>query len=150
MVKTEDGVETTPARPPPSLKKQSSSTGSAKNQRSILGFFSKTPSNGTQAVPNGSQKTNGLSAASNGNPKLPSSTSKKPTFSKVKSHNITPVPSSDPAGFPSSQENVANGAEDEVDNGLLSPVTPAKLKIKQDVNDNNLAVFSSPSRRVSH
>jgi hypothetical protein len=61
---------------------------------------------------------------------------------------VTPVPSSDPVDPSSSQENAINGVADEVDNGLPSPLTPAKTGVKQDVEGDNLGQFSSPSRRV--
>ena len=143
MVKTE---QATPARQPSS--KQNSSAASIKNQSSILGFFSKAASNGTQTAPSGGLKANGLSVSSNGNPKLPSATSKKSTFTKAKAQNVTPVPSSDPVDPSSSQENAVNGEADEVDNGLPSPLTPAKSGVMQNVGANTLGQFSSPSRRV--
>src|SRR5277367_2018070 len=148
MAKTEETIAATPARPPPSVKKQSLSAASNKNQQSILGFFSKAAPTASQASPTVAQKANGLSATSNGNAKLPSASSKKSTFVKAKGQNITPLPSSDPADIPSSQENVSNGVADEVENGLPSPLTPAKSNIKQGVNGSHVAEFSSPSRRV--
>jgi hypothetical protein len=57
---------------------------------------------------------------------------------------VTPVPSSD-LNIPSSQENAANGATDEVEKGLPSPLTPAEAN--QDKRKEALP-FSSPSRRV--
>jgi DNA mismatch repair protein MSH6 len=149
MAKTEEAIAETPARPPPSVKKQNSSAASNKNQRSILGFFSKAAPNASQAGSSVVQKANGLSATSNGNAKLPSASSKKSTFSKAKGQNITPLPSSDAADIPSSQENVSNGVPDEVENGLPSPLTPAKSNIKQGVNGSHVVELSSPSRRVS-
>ena len=148
MAKIEDAAEVTPSRPLPTLKKQNSSVTSDKSQRSILGFFSKAASNGTQPASGSGNKTNGLSAASNGNSKLPS-TSKKATFTKSKVQNVTPLPSSDPADILSSQENVIDGPADEVDTSLPSPLTPAKSHVKQVVNGMHLSEFSSPSRRVS-
>ena len=147
MGKTDETVASTPARPP-SLKKQNSSAASSKNQRSILGFFSKTAPATPQADSIIVPKTNGLSATSNGNAKLPAAISKKSRFAKSKGQNITPLPSSDPADIPSSQENVSNDVSDEVENGLPSPLTPAKSNIKQGVKGSRVADFSSPSRRV--
>lgn len=148
MAKTEDKIAETPARPPPSLKKQNSSAASNKNQRSILGFFSRAASTTPQAGSTVVQKANGLSATSNGNAKLPSASSKKSTFAKAKGQNITPLPSSDPADIPSSQENVSNDVLDEVENGMPLPLTPAKSNIKQGDKGSHVAEFSSPSRRV--
>jgi len=149
MAKADESIADTPARPPPSQKKQNSSAASNKNQRSILGFFSKATPTAPQAGSAVVQKASGLSATSNGNAKLPSVSSKKSTFAKAKAQNITPLPSSDPADIPSSQENVSSGVPDEVENGLPSPLTPAKCNIKQGVNGSHAAEFSSPSRRVS-
>lgn len=148
MAKTDETIADTPARPLSSLKKQNSSAASNKNQRSILGFFSKAAPTISQASSNAVQKANGLSATSNGNAKLPSASSKS-TFAKAKGQNITPLPSSDPADIPSSQENVSNGIPDEVEHGLPSPLTPAKSNIKQGVNGSHVAAFSSPSQRVN-
>ena len=148
MAKTEETIADTPARLPPSLKKQNSSAASNKNQRSILGFFSKAAPTTPQAGSTVVQKANGLSATSNGNAKLPSASSKKSTFAKAKGQSITPLPSSDPADIPSSQENVSNDVPDEIENGLPSPLTPAKSNVKQGVNGSHVEEFSSPSRRV--
>ena len=90
----------TPARPPP-LKKQASSEVSNKNQRSILGFFSKTSA----------AKTNGA-VAGNGNVNMNGAKEKEelpvknPAFNKVAVNDVTPVPSSDAVGPASSQENI--------------------------------------------
>jgi DNA mismatch repair protein MSH6 len=149
MAKIEETIADTPARQPPSVKKQNSSASSNKNQRSILGFFSKAASTTPQTGSTVIQKANGLSATSNGNAKLPSASFKKSTFGKAKGQNITPLPSSDPADISSSQENVSNSISDEVETGLPSPLTPAKSNIKQGVDDSYVAEFSSPSRRVS-
>jgi DNA mismatch repair protein MSH6 len=145
MVKIKDPSETTPARPP-SLKKQNSSAASNKNQRSILGFFSKTASNDTKLILNSGQKFNILA---NGNAKSSSvEPSKKPAFSKAKSHNITPVPSSDAAQPPSSQDESMDEGLNEVDNGLLLPLTPVESNIKQVGKGKHMAELSSPSRKV--
>lgn len=109
MVKQEPSGSATPARPPPSLKKQSSSTGSGppSGQRSIASFFSKAPSNGTPQSANKVLTANGASKAINAmaKPNVPS----KPAFKKSKVKDMTPVPSSDVAGPSSSQENENGG-----------------------------------------
>lgn len=99
MVKRESS-SATPARAPPSLKKQASSTGS--QQRSIQSFFSKKPAGGTPGTSNGVTEASETSASVNGST---SSLPKKPAFDKTAIKNMTPVPSSDVAGPPSSQAN---------------------------------------------
>jgi hypothetical protein len=131
------------------LKKQNSSVTSTKSQRSILGFFSKAAPTASQTGSAIVPKANGLSTTSNGNAKLPPASSKKSSFAKAKSQNVTPLPSSDPVDALSSQENFSDAVLDEVENGLPSPLTPAKSDIKQGVNGSHVAEFSSPSRRVS-
>lgn len=149
-IKNETDI-TTPARPP-TLKKSTSSAGSDKNQRSILGFFSKaapTP-NGTQASAKENSKPTSFSSSSNGATK--SSLTKVAVLTKARAQNLTPVPSSD-AAEPSSQEDgtkerEGEGYEEEVDTGLPSPMTPAESNIQQAVKGANVMEFSSPSRRV--
>jgi DNA mismatch repair protein MSH6 len=147
MARNEDDADATPARPP-TLKKQGSSVASNKNQPSILGFFSKTPTNGTPGSSNGILKSNGTAKGVNAMAKS-SFPVKKPAFKKVAAKNITPVPSSDTMGPSSSQENENGGIPAEVDdNDLPLPSTPAKMITKQVVNSKAMAVFSSPSRKV--
>ena len=130
----------TPNRPPPALKKQGSS---AKNQSSILGFFSKGPATSGSAAKNYSNITKDTSSPNVGLKTERSSMTKQPAFKKTVARNPTPVPSSD-AAAPSSPE---NHATDEVEGiGLPSPVTPAKIDGKQDTHG---VAFSSPSRKVS-
>lgn len=99
-----DQENRTPARPPPTLKKQSSSATSNGKQSSILGFFGK--SVGTNvAPPRGTQNAlstangNGASSTAKTSPSLPKprvngSAFKVPSFAK-KDIDRTPVPSSD-------------------------------------------------------
>ncbi|RDW82600.1 hypothetical protein BP6252_03712 [Coleophoma cylindrospora] len=139
MARKESG-EATPARPPPSLKKQNSS---ATNQRSILGFFSKAPTNGTPSTTNSALKEN---STANGATKTPI-TVKKPVFKKSTAKNITPVPSSDAIGPPSSQENENGGIPKEVGGfDVQSHSTPTK-NVNQIVSD-AMDTFSSPSRKA--
>ena len=142
------GPEATPARPPPSLKKQSSSTSSTKNQTNLLGFFSKMPMNSKTDAGNNDTKVNGSAATVNGTA-VSNGIAKKPAFRKSASKNMTPVPSSDAAGPSSSQENENGGIPKEVDaTGLLSPSTPAKKLAQESVHGNGLVIGSSPSRKV--
>ncbi len=123
---------TTPARPPPSLNKSTSSQ-SSKNQKTIMGFFQKKPTDVPTLEFNGLPKVNG--AAIRG----PSSS-------------LTPAPSSDPPEEPESLRKATNqpnglGAA----NGLPSPVTPANdTTNKEAAGANGLSHFNSPSRKVSH
>ena len=145
MVKPKDAAEATPARPPPSFKKQNSSAGSASGQRSIMNFFTKAPGSSTPSSSDGALKTNVGNAKSS--MAKPSAPPKKPAFRKPTVKSMTPVPSSDAAGPSSSQENENGGIpEEEVDNRLPSPTTPAKRVIQQVVNGNPAG--SSPSRKV--
>lgn len=131
----------TPARATPSLKKQASSAGSASGQRSIQSFFTKRAGSGTPGSTNGVSEASETSKSVNAsNPSLP--IMRKPAFKRSAVKNLTPVPSSDVAGPPSSQENENGGLPKEVDTtGFPSPTTPAKI-VSQVVNG------SSPSRKV--
>ncbi|TAQ84034.1 hypothetical protein B7494_g7644 [Chlorociboria aeruginascens] len=142
MPKARADAEATPARPPP-LKKQSSSAASDKKQHSILGFFSKAPTNPS---PNGGLKPNASTNGVNVMAK-PSPPAKKPAFKAAPSLKMTPVPSSDAVEPSSSQENENGGIPSEVDTGLPSPLTPAK-KPTQAVKGSSLALGSSPSRKA--
>jgi DNA mismatch repair protein MSH6 len=146
MAKVKEEGNATPAKPPPSLKKQSSSSGPQSGQRTIQSFFSRAPANSTPSSSNGILKASDTSKAVNAMAK-PAVPVKKPAFKKTSVKNITPVPSSDAMGPSSSQENENGGIPDEVeDTGLPSPSTPAK-KVQQVVNG-SMAFGSSPSRRV--
>ncbi|TGO53439.1 hypothetical protein BCON_0123g00140 [Botryotinia convoluta] len=134
MVKNTDN-ETTPARPPPTLKKQNSSIGSNKSQASILGFFSKKPATTptpktSTGSPSGILQPNGSANSAKSTPK-PSSTVKRPQFKKSVQKSITPVPSSDNIEPDSSQENENGGIPTEI------------------VDINGLALTSSPSRKAA-
>jgi DNA mismatch repair protein MSH6 len=146
MAKVKEEASVTPAKPPPSLKKQNSSTGPQSGQRSIHSFFSKAPSNTTSSSSNGVLKASETSNAVNAMAK-PAVPVKKPAFKKTAVKIVTPVPSSDAMGPSSSQENENGGIPEEVeDTGLPSPSTPAK-RVQQVVN-RSMAFGSSPSRKV--
>ncbi|TGO30384.1 hypothetical protein BPAE_0006g01260 [Botrytis paeoniae] len=123
MVKNTDN-ETTPARPPPTLKKQNSSIGSNKSQASILGFFSKKPATTptpktSTGSPSGILQPNGSANSAKSTPK-PSSTVKRPQFKKPAQKSITPVPSSDNIEPDSSQENENGGIPTEAARKVVS------------------------------
>src|SRR5580700_7514707 len=127
MAKIKESSEATPGRPPPS-KKQSSSTASDKNQRSILGFFSKAAPTDAKLVLNSGQKSNILAK---GNAKSNSSEPHKNPFPKARSQNVTPVPSSDAAQPPSSQDESIENELNEVVKSLPSLPTSAGSNSKQ-------------------
>jgi len=147
MGKPKDSSTATPSRPPPSLKKQASSAGSQNGQRSIASFFTKRAGSGTPTSSNGVSEASETSKSVNASkPLVPIMT--KPVFKKSTIRNLTPVPSSDAAGPPSSQENENGGIPREVeDSALLSPVTHAK-RITQVINGSTLVLGSSPSRKA--
>jgi DNA mismatch repair protein MSH6 len=150
MGKQTGNADATPARPPPSLKKQSSSTGQATGQRSIHSFFTKSsPANGasTPTPTNGALKANGTGSAANAKAKpKPVASVKKPAFKKSAIRNATPVASSDAVGPSSSQENENGGIPDDV---MLSLVSPVKKVMKNEGDDKNMVLLgSSPSRKV--
>ncbi|KAL8917641.1 MAG: hypothetical protein Q9208_007822 [Pyrenodesmia sp. 3 TL-2023] len=121
---------TTPARPPPSLNKSTSSQ-SSKNQKTIMGFFQKKPSN----IP--THEPNGL-------PKISGSATRGPSSS------LTPAPSSDPPEEPESLQKgpkQLNGFGSA--NGLPSPITPANGTVNEEAaGPNGLSYFNSPSRKA--
>ncbi|KAI9762813.1 MAG: DNA mismatch repair protein msh6 [Chaenotheca gracillima] len=132
---------------PPSLKKSTSSSQSASNQRSILGFFQKSSSNGASTAPDSTSLRSKTSQ--------PGSFIKKLTARKSSSQSLTPAPSSDAIGPSSSQEeDPAREDLDVVQNGLPSPMTPANGKASKSLSaaaENSSSVngaFSSPSRKA--
>ncbi|KAF7958568.1 hypothetical protein EAE96_002108 [Botrytis aclada] len=152
MVKSTDN-ETTPARPPPTLKKQNSSIGSNKSQASILGFFSKKPTTTptpktSTGSPSGILQPNGSANSAKSTPK-PSSTVKRPQFKKPVQKSITPVPSSDNIEPDSSQENENGGIPTEVDASSSLPPAASKSVAEQIMDINGLALTSSPSRKAA-
>ncbi|KAF4626298.1 hypothetical protein G7Y89_g11862 [Cudoniella acicularis] len=147
MGKSKDATAATPAKAPPSLKKQNSSAGPSSQQRTINSFFTKAPASSTPNSSSGGLKANGTSNAANAMAKTNGSL-KKPAFKKSAVKNPTPVPSSDAMGPPSSQENENGGIPKEVKNALPSPMTPAKKIVEQVMNGSALALGSSPSRKA--
>ncbi|KAF3017796.1 DNA mismatch repair protein msh6 [Neopestalotiopsis sp. 37M] len=137
----------------PSLVKRSSSSMSASGkQQSILGFFSKTPSQ------NGTASASAKSAANNSSTKstTPNNSSaclKEKTnlnslqLSKKKPSLSTPVPSSDAIEPSSSQENHSDTTVKVFHDSLPSPTTPAELPSKQAALP-KMTMGSSPSRKA--
>jgi DNA mismatch repair protein MSH6 len=153
----------TPARA--AVRKPAPSTG---KQQSILGFFAKTPSARTPTPsstpstvrPSAAKARSGGAAGGDGGDDNDTTLSspclretkanaRSVSVKAAKAAQITPVPSSDPAEPPSSQENAASdyGASTKVPkNALPSPLTPAETAQKAA---NRLAIpSSSPTRKV--
>jgi DNA mismatch repair protein MSH6 len=134
------GVEGNEMSTPRSSQKKQPPSGSqsAKNQKSILGFFQKKATNSPSPGP--SDPTSVKKA-------LVSSQS-KPTFSRPRAA-ITPVPSSD-APVPSSpikqEQDFTQGKNKE--NGLLSSVTGSDVAANRDPSEVAGVAVSSPSRKV--
>jgi hypothetical protein len=142
-------TEAAPARPPPSLKKQSSSTSQAAGQRSIHSFFTKSsPVSGISSpTPAGTLNANGTGNAANAIPRAKSVASgMKPAFRKPSMRNATPGASSDAAAPSSSQDNDNGGIPDE---DLLSLVSPARNTMREETYQKKAVLLgSSPSRKV--
>ncbi|RYO84851.1 hypothetical protein DL766_001525 [Monosporascus sp. MC13-8B] len=129
----------------PSLsRKPSSTSATGKQQKSILGFFSKA-SKDTTASP-----TPATTIASS-SPCLKETTkSNSLHLNRKPSKNITPVPSSDALEPSSSQENMDSATTVKVPrrDSLPSPATPAEVVIKQAVSAKAAVTDSSPSRKA--
>jgi DNA mismatch repair protein MSH6 len=133
-----------PATPTPALKKSTSNTQNMKNQKTLLGFFQKTPStaSSTSTVPEP------LSVVARKKPML----QKKSVLRHSGTH-ITPTPSSD------ALDEDDNTAECNVSKessrskrGLPSPVSSANGELGgQTVADaEELTTFGTPSRKVRY
>jgi hypothetical protein len=132
-----------PATPTPALKKSTSSTQNTKNQKTLLGFFQKTPNtaSSTSTLPDrpspASRKKGGLQARS---------------FVHANSSQITPVPSSDALDEDdnSAQQNVSKESSRSTE-GLPSPVSSANGELvgQTTADAEELTNFGTPSRRVS-
>lgn len=132
----------------PSLTKKTSSTSSttgSKQQKSILGFFSKASQNGPSSA---SGKSANKDADSSPCLKETTKSNSNSLQLKKKAVNITPVPSSDAIEPSSSQENHSVSTVKVLKDALPSPVTPAELPSKQAVAA-KITMGSSPSRKVS-
>ena len=142
----------------PSLSRKPSSAASStasKQQKSILGFFTKTPRDKEKAEDKDTDaETTTASAMPSSSPCLEETKSNSLQLNKRPSKNITPVPSSDALEPSSSQENIGSATTVKVleddEHPLPSPVTPAEVVIKQAVPPSEIAAVmgSSPSRKV--
>ncbi len=135
-----------------SSKKPSSASTTGKQQKSILGFFTKSSKDKDKDV-----ATTTPSSQISSSPCLKETTranslqlNKKPS---KESKNRTPVPSSDALEPSSSQENIGSAATVKVPpnnySSLPLPVTIAEVMIKQAISSKVTVMGSSPTRKVS-
>ena len=136
----------TPSAQPPSLQKSNSSSQSAKNQRSIMGFFQKKSSDAPDAELANLPKANGLNLPINS---TKSRNSAKPA-TRGSSSSLTPAPSSDAIEEP--DEDTASSykySRKSDGNGLPSPVTPISTMAANGKQQRNGSTsFNSPSRKA--
>lgn len=141
--------DSSPAAPPPTLKKSASGSQSSKNQKTILGFFQKTISDPSQSLSQGVSKANGLSKQSNDVTKK--IFAKRPA--RGSSQSLTPAPSSDALEeLDVKDEEPQRSRVQSDENGLPSPITPVPGLGgggPQDIEPSSSLTFSSPSRKVS-
>ncbi|KAL8773667.1 MAG: hypothetical protein Q9209_001433 [Squamulea sp. 1 TL-2023] len=129
-------TSSTPPDPLPTLRK-SSSTQSSKNQKSIVGFFQKKPSNTPKSELSSLPPINGSKPYPQGK-----------TASRGPSSSLTPAPSSDGPEEPQSHQKMPiqlNGTTSA--NGLPSPVTPANTVLNNGEVNGSMH-FNSPSRKA--
>jgi DNA mismatch repair protein MSH6 len=139
---TPSASASTPTTSTPALKKSTSSTQNMKNQKTLHGFFQKTPNAGSTA----STLPERSSAASKTTGSL-----KSKLLARTPSSQLTPAPSSD---GPEEQENVPVDMltkESSVPGrGLPSPASSANDELEGQTNGatEELTAFGTPSRRV--
>jgi DNA mismatch repair protein MSH6 len=127
----------------PALKKSTSSTQNMKNQKTLLGFFQKTP--------NACSSPSTLPERSADTSRTKSTLQSKP-FARANSSSITPAPSSDAFGEDEDITGQAIAKESsQPKRGLPSPVSSANGdSVGQTVSDaEELTAFGTPSRKVS-
>lgn len=132
-----------PATPTPALQKSTSNTQNMKNQKTLLGFFQKTPNtaSSTSSLPNrlvNDARKSSVLATKN--------------FTRSSSSQITPAPSSDALDEHDniSEQNVSKEGSRSKE-GLPSPISSANGEFfGQTVADaEELTAFGTPSRKVS-
>ena len=131
---------------------RNSTASSTGKQQSILGFFSKGSSAGSNAAVSSSSPSVKLPPAGKENRPSPNQNlrTKATSLPRInrQSSSITPAPSSDPAGPPSSRDSTTDTAPGKVaTQSLPSPMTPAEAVVKPRTAVPMLA-NSSPSRKV--
>ena len=142
---SKDTATASPIPATPSLRKSNSSTQSSKNQKSILGFFTKTPS----VVASQSPTADGSDSRST---TIPSALSLSKTSGKHRRPSqLTPLPSSDaPEELSDAEDQEAAVIESEQTIGLPSPDASANGDVKGKGGEvaTELTAFGTPSRRV--
>ena len=147
MAKGHGATDSSPAAPPPSLKKSNSGSQTSKNQKSILGFFQKKSTDSSLPA---LTRDAGSSPSTNGG--ATKRLAKRPATKRGSSQTLTPAPSSDAAeGF--DLENVMEGGRHQINgpNALPSPITPVTRPVDGNdsrANMDDLLSFNSPSRKV--
>ncbi len=134
------GIEGNEMSTPRSTQKKQpvSASQSAKNQKSILGFFQRKSTN--SPAPSSSDPVPAK--------KTPTSTLDKKALNKPPA-SITPIPSSDAPELSSPiKQEVELTVGRNKENGLLSPVTPMDGEANRVSSEVAGVAFSSPSRKV--
>lgn len=133
-----------PATPTPPLKKSTSNTQNVKNQKTLLGFFQKTPNTASststlpERLPTVSRKIGGL---------------RDKGVSRSNSSQITPAPSSDALDEDDNiPEQDVSQESFRTKRGLPSPVPSANGElVGQTIADaGELTAFGTPSRKVRY
>ena len=133
----------TPATSTPVLKKSTSSTQNMKNQKTLHGFFQKTPN--TSSTPSTLPERSLTASRTNGS-------LKSKMLGRTPSSQLTPAPSSD---GPEEQEETPSEAVTKespfLRKGLPSPVSSANDGLEGQTNGapEEFTPFGTPSRRVS-
>jgi DNA mismatch repair protein MSH6 len=142
MVRGVEGNEM--STPKPSQKKQpASSSQSAKNQKSILGFFQKKSTNSPSPAPSDATPADATPTRKTPTSKLANRAFTKPSAA------ITPVPSSDAPDYssPIKQERESTVGRNK-ENGLRSPITYSDAVADHVLSEVVGVTPSSPSRKV--
>ncbi|KAL9611882.1 MAG: hypothetical protein Q9167_003496 [Letrouitia subvulpina] len=136
----------TPPIKPPTFKRSTSGSQSAKSQQSIVGFFQKQTSESPSATANDLPKINGAKLPING------AKSKRSTRPAIRGHSssLTPAPSSDALeDFEEDTQPQRSAKASSGWKGLPSPITPAGISTAGDgVSDIDPTHFNSPSRKA--
>jgi DNA mismatch repair protein MSH6 len=127
-----------PATPTPALKKSSSNTQNMKNQKTLLGFFQKTPNTASSA----SDLPESLSAVARKNPML----QKKSVLRHSGSH-ITPTPSSDALDEDDNTPE-CNVSKESSRSRKGLPSANGELGGQTVAETEDLTAFGTPSRKV--
>lgn len=147
MARGSGTISSSPSAPPPSLKKASSGSQTAKNQKSILGFFQKKTTDNQPLSKDGE-----LTSSPMGHGGVRKRLASRSAARKSSSQALTPAPSSDAAERLNSEDVMEEGGDQASgDNGLPSPVTPMNGIIKDNGSQagaSDLLPFNSPSRKV--